>query len=145
MYELIKGSRRGRCTGKESPAMKASNALWIHTPSKLHKRLLNMMKNYGILRKIIRTKKEIYTWFKCTIINQGETSEWFKIKLIWRLYHVKNDCRQSHRLSGIACNFTTVFEDLDFADLSSKLIDLDEKTQILTTEACSATEEMEWN
>ncbi|CAC5421528.1 COL5AS [Mytilus coruscus] len=40
------------------------------------------MKSYGIPCKIIKTIKEIYTGFKCTIIDQGETSEWFEIKSV---------------------------------------------------------------
>ena len=110
-----------------------------------------IMKSYGIPDKIIRTIKEIYKGFKCSVIDQGETSEWFEIKS-----GVKQGCVMSgflfllvidwimrkttaDKARGIRWNFNTVLEDLDFADdialLSSKFSDLDEKTQKLTTEA----------
>ena len=109
------------------------------------------MKNYGIPRKMVRVKADIYEDFECTAIDRIETSEWFKIKsgvkqgcvmsgflfllaLDWIMSKVTADKRR-----GIRWKFTTVLEDLDFADdialLSSKFNDLREKTGRLTEEA----------
>lgn len=52
-----------------------------------------IMKSNGIPSKIIKTIKGIYTGFKCTVIDQGETSEWFS----HRLDHAKNNRRQNQR------------------------------------------------
>ena len=86
------------------------------------------MKNYGIPRKMVRVKADIYEDFECTAIDRIETSEWFKIKsgvkqgcvmsgflfllaLDWIMRKVTADKRR-----GIRWKFTTVLEDLDFVD-----------------------------
>ena len=113
--------------------------------------LWNIMKNYGIPRKMVRVKADIYEDFECTAIDRIETSEWFKIKsgvkqgcvmsgflfllaLDWIMSKVTADKRR-----GIRWKFITVLEDLDFVDdialLSFKFNDLREKTGRLTQEA----------
>ncbi|KAL9959458.1 hypothetical protein ACROYT_G032784 [Oculina patagonica] len=113
--------------------------------------LWNIMKSYGIPRKMVRVIAGIYQGFECAVVDGSEASEWFKIKsgvkkgcvmpgflfllaLDWTMRKVTVDKRR-----GIRWNFTTVLEDLDFADdialLSSKISDLQEKTGRLAEEA----------
>lgn len=113
--------------------------------------LWNIMKSYGIPHKMVRVIAGIYQGFECAVVDGSETSEWFKIKsgvkqgcvmsgflfllaLDWTMREATADKRR-----GIRWNFTTVLEDLDFADdialLSSKISDLKEKTGRLAEEA----------
>ena len=113
--------------------------------------LWSIMRSYGIPCKMGRVIAHIYEDFKCAVLDGSETSDWFKIKsgvkqgcvmsgflfllaLDWTTRKAKADKRR-----GIRWNFTTVLEDLDFADdialLSSKFNDLHEKTGRLTEEA----------
>ena len=76
-----------------------------------------------------------YEAFECAGIDGSETSDWFKIESA-----VKQGCgATADKRKGIRWNFTTVLEDLEFADyialLSSRLNDLHEKTGRLTEEA----------
>ena len=38
------------------------------------------MKNYGIPKKLINLIKVFYGDFKCSVMEKGETSEWFDVK-----------------------------------------------------------------
>ena len=101
------------------------------------------MRSYGIPGKMVRVIADIHEDFECTVIDGSETSDWFKIKsgvkqgcvmsgflfllaLDWIMRKVTADKRR-----GIWRKFTTVLEDLDFADdialLSSKFNDLRER------------------
>ncbi|XP_078381358.1 uncharacterized protein LOC144664104 [Oculina patagonica] len=88
--------------------------------------LWNIMKSYGIPHKMVRVIARIYDYqdFECAVVDGSETSEW----------EATADKRRA-----IRWNFTTVLEDLDFADdialLSSKISDLQEKTGRLAVEA----------
>lgn len=109
------------------------------------------MKRYGIPHEMVRVIAGIYQGFECAVVDGSETLEWFKIKsgvkqgcvmsgflfllaLDWTMREATADKRR-----GIRWNFTTVLEDLDFADdialLSSKISDLQEKTGRLAEEA----------
>ena len=100
--------------------------------------------SYGIPSKKVRVIAGVYEGFECAVIDGSETSDWFKIKsgvkqgcvmsgflfllaLDWIMKRTTADKRR-----GIRWNFTTVLEDLEFADdiafLSSRLNDLHEKT-----------------
>ena len=100
---------------------------------------------------MVRVIAGIYEGFECVVIDGSETSDWFKIEsgvkqgcvmsgflfllaLDWIMKRTTADKRR-----GIRWNFTTVLEDLEFADdtalLSSRLNDLNEKTGRLTEEA----------
>jgi len=43
-------------------------------------RLWNIMKSYGMLRKMVRVIAGICQGFECAVFDGRETSEWFKIK-----------------------------------------------------------------
>ena len=109
------------------------------------------MRIYGIPDKMVRVIADIYGGFECTVVEGNVTSDWFMIKsgveqgcimsgflfllcLDWVMREVTADKRR-----GIRWNFSTVPEDLDFADdialLSSKFSDLHEKTRRLAEEA----------
>ena len=109
--------------------------------------LWSIMKFYGIPDKLIRMVKLLYETFECTVLEDGEESEWFRVTT-----GVKQGCTMSGFLfllvidfimkrtterepTGIRWNFTTKLEDLDFADdlalLSSKHQDIQSKTQRL--------------
>ena len=109
------------------------------------------MRSYGIPCKMVRVIADIYEDFECAAIDGSDTSDWFKIKsgvkqgcvmsgflfllaLDWIMRKATADKRR-----GIRWKFTTVLEDLDFADdialLSSKFNDLGEKTGRMTEEA----------
>jgi len=102
------------------------------------------MRSYGIPHKMSRVIAGIYQDFECSVVDGSETSGRFKIKsegkqgcvmsgflfllaLDWSMREATADNRRRTRW-----NFTTVLEDLDFADdialLSSKFSDLHEKT-----------------
>ena len=113
--------------------------------------LWNILGSYGIPSKMVRVIAGVYEGFECAVIDGSKTSDWFKIKsgvkqgcvmsgflfllaLDWIMKRTTADKRR-----GIRWNFTTVLEDLEFADdialLSSRLNDLHEKTGRLTEEA----------
>ena len=86
------------------------------------------MRSYGIPDNMVRVITGIYAGFECTVVHGGVTSAWFMIKS-----GVKQGCVMSGFLfllcldwvmrkatagkrRGIRWNFTTVLEDLDFAD-----------------------------
>ena len=106
--------------------------------------LWNIMRIYGIPDKMVRAIAGIYAGFECAVVEVNVTSDWFMIKsgvkqgcvmsgflfllcLDWVMRKATADKRR-----GIRWSFTTVLEDLDFADdialLSSKFNDLHEKT-----------------
>ena len=103
-----------------------------------------IMKAYGIPGKIITLVKALYDNFQCSVIEDGEVTEWFEIKT-----GVKQGCNMSgflfllvidwimrnttgHGENGIRWKFTTKLDDLDFADdialLSSSKSHLQQKT-----------------
>ena len=113
--------------------------------------LWNILGSYGIPSKMVRVIAGVYEGFECAVIDGSETSDWFKIKsgvkqgcvmsgflfllaLDWIMKRTTADKKR-----GIRWNFTTVLEDLEFADdialLSSRLNDLHENTGRLTEEA----------
>ena len=108
--------------------------------------------SYGIPSKLMRMIADLYEGFECAVIDENETSDWFKIKtevkqrcvmsgfvflpaIDWVRYE-KDNSRQEKRDRLQLYNRT---EDLDFADdvalMSSKLSDLREKTGRLTEKA----------
>lgn len=113
--------------------------------------LWTILRSYGIPEKIVRAIRGIYDGFECAIIDENKTSEWFEVKtgvkqgcvmsgflflivIDWVMRRTTADKRR-----GIRWDFTTVLEDLDFADdivlLSSKFSDMKEKTEKLIDEA----------
>ena len=109
------------------------------------------MRIYGIPCKMVRVIADIYAGFECAVVEGNVTSDWFMIKsgvkrgcimlgflfllcLDWVMRKVTADKRRR-----IRWNFTSLLEDLDFADdialLSSKFSDLHEKTGRLAEEA----------
>ena len=102
------------------------------------------MKAYSIPDKLIRMVKIMYDDFECSVLEEGEQTRWFKITT-----GVKQGCVMSgflflltvdwtmrrtterHR-NGIRWNFTSMLEDLDFADdivlVSSKYEHIQNKT-----------------
>ena len=109
------------------------------------------MRIYGVADKMVRAIAGIYAGFECAIVEGNVTSDWFMIKsgvkqlcvmseflfllcLDWVMRKATADKRRR-----IRWNFTTVLEDLDFADdialLSSTLNDLHEKSGRLAEEA----------
>ena len=90
--------------------------------------LWNIMRIYGIPDKMVRAIAGIYVGFECAVVEVNVTSDWFMIKsgvkqgcvmsgflfllcLDWVMRKATADKRR-----GIRWNFTTVLEDLDFAD-----------------------------
>ena len=43
------------------------------------KSLWNIIKNYGIPRKVVKVIADLYGSLKCAVIDRGETSDWLKI------------------------------------------------------------------
>ena len=110
-----------------------------------------IMRQYGVPHKIIQMVKTLYKNFQCSVIDESETTDWFPVKT-----GVKQGCCMSGFLfliaidwvmrktvdgerTGIRWNFTTMLEDLDFADdlalLSSTLDHLQTKTSKLENNA----------
>ena len=109
------------------------------------------MKAYSIPDKLIRMVKIMYDDFECSVLEEGEQTRWFKITT-----GVKQGCVMSgflflltvdwtmrrtterHR-NGIRWNFTSMLEDLDFADdivlVSSKYEHIQNKTNRLVHNA----------
>ena len=113
--------------------------------------LWNIMKSYGIPSKMRRANKGIYEGFKCAVMEERETTEWFELRtgvkqgcvmsgflfllvIDWVMKRATSEARR-----GIRWNFMTVLEDLDFADdialLSSKTQDLKDKTKKVVEES----------
>ena len=106
--------------------------------------LRRIMKAYSIPDKLITMMKIMYDDFECSVLEEGEQTRWFKITT-----GVKQGCVMSgflflltvdwtmrrtterHR-NGITWNFTSMLEDLDFADdivlVSSKYEHIQNKT-----------------
>ena len=99
---------------------------------------------YGIQKKLIRMVKTLYENFQCLVIDDGEKTEWFSI-----MTGVKQSCCMSGFLfllaiywvmrwttdgkrTGIRWDFTTMLDNLDFADditpISSAMNLLQQKT-----------------
>ena len=109
------------------------------------------MKAYSIPDKLIRMVKIMFDDFECSVLEEGEQTRWFKITT-----GVKQGCVMSgvlflltvdwtmrrtterHR-NGIRWNFTSMLEDLDFADdivlVSSKNEHIQNKTNRLVHNA----------
>ena len=123
------------------------NSLWI------------IMRQYGIPEKLIRMVRSLYKDFQCAILVEGETTDWFPV-----ITGVKQGCCMSGLLfllvidwvmrkttegerTGIRWNFTTMLEDLDFADdiavLSSAMNHLQQKTAKLEDNAAKSWPENE--
>ena len=90
--------------------------------------LWKLLKIYGIPDKLVNMIKAMYRNSKCAVIDGIETLQWFDVKS-----GVKQECVMSGLLflivvdwimtktvendnNGIRWNFTTVLEDIDFAD-----------------------------
>ena len=110
-----------------------------------------IMKKNGIPQKLIRMVQTLYEDFQCAVVDENETTDFFPV-----LTGVKQGCCMSGFLfllvidwvmrqtvegerTGIRWNFTTVLEDLDFADdialLSSTMGHLQTKTTKLEDNA----------
>ena len=113
--------------------------------------LWKIMKSYGIPEKLVKMVKIMYEDFECTVMDDGEQTRWIKITT-----GVKQGCVMSGFLfliaidwvmrktthghkNGIRWNFTSVLEDLDFADdialISSKYEHIQSKTDPLVENA----------
>jgi hypothetical protein len=110
-----------------------------------------IMRQYGIPQKLIQMVKALYADFQCSVIDENETTDWFPV-----ITGVKQGCCMSGFLfllvidwvmrrtiegerTGIRWDFTTMLEDLDFADdlalLSSTMNHLQHKTTKLEDNA----------
>ena len=112
---------------------------------------MNIIRIYGIPGKMVRVIADLYVGFECAVVEGNVTSDLFMIKsgvkqgcmmsgflfLLWLDWVMRKATADKRR--GIRWNFTTVVEDLDFADdialLSSNFSDLHEKTGRLAEEA----------
>ena len=86
------------------------------------------MRSYEISGKMVRVIADIYEDFECAVIDGSETSDWFKIKsgikqgcvVSGFLFLLALDCIMrkvtADKRKGKRWKFTTVLEDLDFAD-----------------------------
>ena len=83
------------------------------------------MENYGIPCKIIHMVQMLYENSECAVLDEGEESEWFKVKtgakqgdvmcgFIFLTDWMRNTTAGNK--TGIRWNFTSKLEDLDFAD-----------------------------
>ncbi|KAL9967114.1 hypothetical protein ACROYT_G025283 [Oculina patagonica] len=105
-------------------------------------RLWNILKNYGIPVNFVNIIRELYDGSTCCVVERGQTSDWFPVEsgvkqgcvmsgflfniiIDWIMQNTNNARR------GLRWKFTTVLEDLDYADdialLSSRHKDLQEK------------------
>ena len=90
--------------------------------------LWKIMESYGIPCKIIHMVQMLYEDSECAVLDEGEQSEWFKVKtgvkqgdvmsgfifLIVVDWIMRNTTAGNK--TGIRWNFTSKLEDLDFAD-----------------------------
>ena len=112
------------------------------------------MKTYGIPGKLINLIKVFYGDFKCSVIDEGETSEWFDVKT-----GVKQGCNMSGLLfliavdwimrrsmqngeTGIPGNFNNKLDDLDFADDVALLSSTKQHIQMKTTKLVEESERL---
>ena len=112
-----------------------------------------IMKKYGIPQKLIKMVQTMYKDFQCAVIDENETTDFFPVTT-----GVKQGCCMSGFLfllvidwvmrqtvegarTGIRWNFTSLLEDLDFADdialLSSTMNHLQIKTEKLKNNAAN--------
>ncbi|XP_078371407.1 uncharacterized protein LOC144655059 [Oculina patagonica] len=95
--------------------------------------LSNIMSMYGIPEELIALVKVMYNNFECTVLDEGEKQNGFKSS-----QEVMSRTTEGRR-TGIRWKFTSVLEDLDFADdialLSSRYVDTRDKTSRLVDEA----------
>ena len=92
------------------------NSLWM------------IMSQYGIPQKIINIVKALYDGFKCAVVEEDATSEWFELTtgvkqgctmsgflflliIDWVMRHTVKEER-----TGLKWKFTSKLEDLDFVD-----------------------------
>ena len=87
-----------------------------------------IMENYGIPRKIIHMVQMLYEERECAVLDEGEESEWFKVKIGVKqgdvmfgfIFLMVVDWIMRHTTTGnktwISWNFTSKLEDLGFAD-----------------------------
>ena len=86
------------------------------------------MESYGIPHKIIHMVQMLYKDSECAVLDEGEESEWFKLKTRviqgyvndWIIFLKVVDWIMRNTTAGnktgIRWNFTSKLEDLDFAD-----------------------------
>ena len=113
--------------------------------------LWNIMSMYGIPEELITLVKAMYNNFECAVLEEGETTEWFRVQsgvkqgcpmsgflFLLSIDWVMNRTTEGRR-TGIRWKLTSVLEDLDFADdialLSSRYVDIKDKTSRLVDEA----------
>ena len=116
--------------------------------------LWKIMKTYGIPGKLINLIKVFYGDFKCSVMDEGETSEWFDVKT-----GVKQGCNMSGLLfliamdwimrrsmqngeTGIRWNFNNKLDDLDFADDVALLSSTKQHIQMKTTKLVEESERL---
>ena len=93
--------------------------------------LWKLLKIYGIPDKLVNKIQTMYRNSKCAVIDGIETSQWFDVKsevkqvgcvmssLLFLIVHVMDWIMTKtveNNNNGIRWNFTTVLEDIDFAD-----------------------------
>ena len=110
--------------------------------------LWRIMRAYGIPEKLTNLVKAFYDDFKCVVIHQVETLEWFDIKT-----GVKQGCNMSGFLflmvvdwvmrrtvqndrTGIRWKFTSKLDDLDFADDLALIASTKQHIQLKTDRLC---------
>ena len=87
-----------------------------------------IMENYGIPRKIIHMVQMLYEESECAVLDEGEESEWFKVKIgvkqgdvmfgfifLMVVDWIMRNTTTGNKI-GISWNLTSKLEDLDFAD-----------------------------
>ena len=107
----------------------------------------SILRNYGIPLEIVKLIQELYNGSVSSVTDNGAQSEWFEVRsgvrqgcvmsgflfIIAVDWVMRNVTRDSTR--GLRWRFTSVLEDLDYADdialLSSKLRHIQEKTNRL--------------
>ena len=110
--------------------------------------LWKILRHYGIPQKLTNIIKSLYEKFECRVIHGNNMSEPFHVKtgvkqgcilspmlfslaIDWLMHGVTQDKKQ-----GIQWTFTSLLEDLDYADdlglLSSRYIDAQQKTESLS-------------
>ena len=111
-------------------------------------------KTYGIPGKLINLSKVFYGDFKCSVMDEGETSEWFDMKT-----GVKQGCNMSGLLfliamdwimrrsmkngkTGIRWNFHNKLDDLDFADDVALLSSTKQHIKMKTTKLVEESERL---
>jgi len=106
---------------------------------------------YGIPEELIALVKAMYNNFECAVLDEGETTEWFQVQSGVKqgcvrsgfLFLLAIDWVMSGTMEGrrtvIQWRFTSILEDLDFADdialLSSRYDDIRDNISRLADEA----------